>query len=332
MGSSISAKKLTLALEKAKNISIVEEEVAIGGSLIVVRSLRPSEYEDINKSLAGITDEVEYLNTWQRGQVSRAIVEVNGVSLRGVQFIEDEETDAKGNVQTVKLELHSYLLKNLISTWGKEAVYTVWRKVGDAISRAETETNASVRFLIPEETPEERFRRILGDLKEIEDEVPNALVDSILADVGLMRKSTAEEIKLAMEREGELAFAEIERQRKLAEATEVAARPEPAPPVAPVRRVPLNQVAVVVPPPPVAQRTETVPASRVPTKAEKYAALEADADQIGALGQGPLGVEMPTEVAILEGRQQGINPSKAGEILERPPTVGLNPKFRPPPR
>jgi len=380
MGSVLSAQKISAALDKAKNICIVEEPVEIGGVRLVVRNLRPADYENINKAIEGSTSEAEALFAWQKAHICYALVEVNGIDLRQVDFVEVEEVDAKGQKKAVKLELPTYLRDHLISTWSKEAIFTVYRKVGDAVSRAESASSEGIKFLVPEESPEEKYRQLVGEMRDIEDEISPAIIDRILEEHGLMKKSTAAEIKAAMEKEGQEAYEEIQRKKKEAEAAATepppavdpckstttsplnpksklqctlgqghtgshaasnlvwddeetpssdrrVPQPPPTPPETPEsrsKRVPLNQMVVDLPQHPAAQPA-TVPAR---SRAAEIAALEGEA--AAGLSQPPEGVEMPENVAVLTKKQVPVNPREAARAIDRPPAVGLNPKFRPP--
>lgn len=285
----LSARNLRESLAKARNVGIVEERVTLfADAELVVRNLRPDEYEAIARDCEG-QDGLEYLYAFQEGHVKRAIVELNGLDLRDVQFIEDEEEDPKkpGQTKTVKLELHDWLQKNILSTWSKEALYVVFRKVEDAVGRAETKAKEGIEFITPDETDEDRFRRMAGELKELEGNLPAKLVDHVLDDVGYMRKSAAEEIKKAMERADQLAREAAEAAKKgegggtppqtppAASAPPASPAPPPAAPATPVaakpgqsveelmrNRQPLNQSAAEVPQPVII--TPTVRQSPVP--------------------------------------------------------------------
>jgi hypothetical protein len=288
----LSARALRESLQKARNVGIVEERFTLFGEIeLVVRNLRPDEYEHINKDCAD-QEGLDYLYAFQEGHVKRAIVEVNGQDLREVQFVEDEEEDPKkpGTTKTVKLELADWLYRNFISTWSKEALYVVFRKVEDAVGRAEKKAKDGIEFISPDESDEDRFRRIVGELKDLEDNLPVKLVDHVLEEAGYMRKSTADEIKRAMDKATQLAREE-EAARKAA-AGEGSPPPAPAasappappaapPPAAPVaaapsgpdpndlmrNRQPMNQAAVDVPQPVIISpgaRQVPVPATRQP--------------------------------------------------------------------
>jgi hypothetical protein len=358
----ISAKQISGALAKAQNVGLEEEAVTLGNCALVLRSLRPDEYAAVLHECAGLED-IDYLYAYQKGHVARSIVEINGFDLRGADFVEVEEDDPKrpGEVRKVKLELHAYVRKHVIDTWGREAIVTAYRKFGDVVKLADDSSRKGVKFIIPDETPDEKYRRLLAEMREIEDEVPPSLLNSILDEHGLVRKSTVEEVKAAMAKADELAR---EQEAKQAAAATPAVVPEPIvtpPPVAaPIptqastpedimaRRVPLNRQPIPVDPHQAlqervaqAQAQQNNLSSPVLTKAAQIAALEADA----GLGLHPdlqrgAGVPvMPSlppppsreEVPELRSRgQEATDPEAFKAILEQPPAAGINPRFKPP--
>jgi len=357
----IDGRKLKDALAKAKNIGLVEETFLIEDCELVLRSLRPDEYAASHQDCQGL-DGIAYLNAFQFGHLSRSIVKVNGVDFRDVDFVTVEEPDSKsGQLKNVKLERHAYLLKYLLSSWGKEAIYTAYRKFGDVIEQAERKAKEGITFLIPEETGEERYRRLLLEAKSAEGDVPDTMVDRILEDVGLMRKATSDELRAATERTDQLAR-EQEAAKEAAQPPEPeAAEPapvlevseavQPAPaeaveavpaPQAPVRRVvdphqtlqqaiASRQAAAPVPVPatPVVQADQSDGNSGNRTSA--IAALEADLPSSlpGNQGQIEVQAQRPETVELRE-RQQRFDATAASAILDRPPTSGINPRFRPP--
>ena len=132
------ARSLRESLKKAQNVGIVEERVQLFDDCeVAVRNLRPDEYESIHAEIKEL-DGMPYLFGFQKGHVKRAIVELNGQDLRDVQFVEDEEDDVKrpGQMKTIKLELADWLDKNILSTWGKEAIYIVYRKAAEIAKKA----------------------------------------------------------------------------------------------------------------------------------------------------------------------------------------------------
>jgi hypothetical protein len=358
--STITAKKLNEALAKAKNVGLVEETFILDDCEVTLRNLRPEEYVAVLQACQGL-DDVAYLHAYQAEHIARSIVAINGMDLHDTKYVMDEEPDPKEieKLRPIKLELHTYLLKNVVSTWSKEAVYTAYRKFTDVVEKAERKAKEGVTFLLPEETDEERYRRLLLEAKGCEENLPSSLVDHILDDLGYMRKSTAEEIKAAMEKTDQLAREEEakEASEPIIEASVEA--PVVTSPVAPEPvRQPLNQSPEKSPvdphttlrkaiearqkafmPVPTAQPVAQEANSKTPDRAAKIAALEADAGMAG------VGLSLPqkegelipvyqapgTEKEVVELRkQEPIDPKQVGALIDQPPKSGINPRFRPP--
>jgi hypothetical protein len=187
----ISSKALREALTRAKSIGLVEERFQIGDCDIVLRNLRPDEYEAVLNELREL-ENLEYLNAFQKAHIARSIVELNGCDLRDSQFVEDEQPDPKnpGSMKKVKLELHAFLRKNVLDSWSKEAIFVAYRKFGDVVSAAEKQAKDKVTFTTVEEIPADKLRRMLGEVRELEEEIPPALVEATLAEFGYAHKIT----------------------------------------------------------------------------------------------------------------------------------------------
>jgi len=361
--STLTAKKLSDALDKAKNVGFVEETFTVENCEVTLRNLRPDEYVASMEACEGLED-VAYLHAYQKEHLSRSIVVLNGVDLREVKHVEVEEPDPKksGEMRTVKVELHTFLLTNVVNTWGKEAIFTTYRKFSEVLEAAERKANEGVKFIMPEETEEEKYRRLLLEAKEVEGELPNALVETILGEHGWMQKSTAEEAKAAMERADQLAREEAKKAEEgspepsAQEAPKVVERPqestaEPAPtpqaapepetPARPPAKVPvdphatLQKVIETRRKAPVQSAQEEKSEDEKSSRAAQIAALEAEAG-IGV--EVPEGAEIPVlqpedapEVAELK-KQEPVDPKKAARILDQPPVSGINPRFKPPTR
>jgi len=340
----VSAKDLTASLDKAKNMGLVEEGFDLCGHHMVVRNLRPTEVEAVLEACKGLED-LPYVNAYQREHVSRAIVELDGFDLRETDFIDDEEPDPKksGTMKRVRIERHKWLADKLVFSWGQEVIFTIYRKIGDCSIKADKEAKLGVVFLTPDETAEDKYRRLLGDLKEIEDDVPATLLDKTLDEFGLMRKSTAAELEAAQEKLSTLKQEEDAKAREEAPPEE-----EPLPPISPVaqamaNRKPLNQPEEAAPPERVVPQERPKPFVQAPAvtsaRTAQLAALEGDADVVGVLTDQMLGAQpklpvKPQEVAELGGSRPIIDPARAAQavasIIDQPPPAGINPRFRSP--
>jgi hypothetical protein len=213
----ISAKKITNALVKARDVGIVEESLTIDNVTLVLRNLRPDQYVAVyeeNKEREGI----EHLYSFQVSHLCRAVVEINGIDFREVDFVEVEEEvkdpksgelvlEANGSpkIKTIKLERHEYVRKFVLSHWLKEPLQIAWRKFADILKLAEDKAKEGVKFVLPEMTAEERFREAVSEVQESMGDVPPALVESILEEAGFVLISTAQEIKKAFEKTDALA-------------------------------------------------------------------------------------------------------------------------------
>jgi len=398
MATSLQAAKVLEALEKAKRIGKVEEAVTLDGCHFVLQNLGPSDYDAIHEETKDL-DEVAYLHAYQLGHICRAIVEIESEDLRDVEFIEDsmpggayglmayvpsQQAGEKfaeeirkaggkatvvppdGEVRTIKLERHEWIRDNLLSSWGREAVAVAWRKFADVVLAADEKARKGVQFKIPDESAEDRLRRLVGELKEVEDDLPSELVRAILDDAGYQSKSTVAELQAANEKMQKLAEAQKAPEQPQAEGGgpsapegKKAAEPPVEPPqeaaqVDPTalmqRRKPLNQQAAQVPTPRSNATEPAVKPARVPDQLRRAAeanaaALQPDqavsgrAAEIAALeGQLDASVEGPpihprphtTEVAELSRKAKGIDGESLRAILDRPPVGGINPRFRPP--
>lgn len=352
MGNTISAKQLEGALTRAQGVGLVEDKFELGDCEIEIRNLLPQEYQDVIKETSELSD-LDYLNKWQEGHVCRAIIGLNGVSFRDVSFIECEEPDPKkpDHIKKIKRELHEYLRREVLSTWGKEALYTAYRKFTDLLMKAEEESKKGITFLTPDETAEDKYRRLLGELKDLEGEVPPALLLQILEEHGYTRYDD----KAPLGRLDELATPPA--QESTEEPPPAAPSPQPVPVAQTLpqdairRRVPLNQqsaqeLPVVLPKPPpsapVAAPPVVIPDGPDPVpvmppaligqgrRSAEFLAQEMQFDPniLSEATQELPGRPPREEIATLEARQ----PASNVQALERPPTLGLNPKFRPPGR
>jgi hypothetical protein len=345
----ISAKKLNEALSRAKNVGLVEESFIIDGCDLTLRNLRPDEYAATLQDCQGLED-VSYLNAYQRGHIARSIIAINGVDFHETEFVEVEEDDPKkpGQIKLVKLELHNYLSRYILGTWSKESIYTAYRKFGDVLELAERKAKAGIDFVIPEETEAEKYRRLLIEAKEVESNIPDTLLDKILDDMGFLRKSTAADLKAAMEKTDQLAREQAEKEPEPAVEKEAEPAQEAAPPVqASVdSRLVMNQPVGAKPVDPhqtlqqaiaarqagaQAPQTAPQPEPTAASRSAKIAALEADAGDLSLSGGVEPGMNREMEVIELK-KLERIDPKIVGQIVDQAPVSGINPRFRPPPR
>lgn len=360
----LQAKRIQGALKKARNVGRVEDTVTIDECTIVLQSLGQDEYEAIFDECQEL-EEVKYLHAFQEGHVCRSIIQVGDVDLREVEFIEDEVEDPKtGKTTPVKFERHQWLRDNVLATWSREAITVAWRKFAELLVQADEVAKAGIQFKVPDESPEDKLRRLLSELKDAEEEVPAALVERTYSDFGLMRKSSPEELAEVERRTREFAEEQAKKRAEAEQAQEPAPTQEEdveepdfepdlpqAPPPPPPRgsrtepqgnpddlmrrRRPMNQEASRMPIP-VPSATQTPPTRpKVEVPAEIRAA---------AINSRQLGSNRAAEIAAMEaGEELGEDQPElrkverqdraaVANLIDRPPPVGINPRFRRPPR
>jgi hypothetical protein len=334
----VKASRLQAVLDRARNAGHVEEKACIAGLDLVFSSLPPDAYNSILEELEDVPEN-SYPICYQLEHVCRSIVQVDEESFRGVKFV---EVNGEDGAPPVRVECHQWLRDNLVSTWSKEMLTVAFRKVMDAIKGAEDRSVAGVQFRVEEETDEEKYRRLLGELKETGTELPDDLRDAILKEEGLLPATTKSELADLEARAKTWAQEAPEEPTTTSDAAtapdmpaEPVAAPAPPPrapqqllqaqasetPVAEApRRVPLNQTPIRDPVPVNSAEQGVVMANRrspAPppdqvhdlTRSERVAALEGDPN-----------------LAVLE-REPKVDPDQTKTIMGRPPVGGVNAKY-----
>jgi hypothetical protein len=353
----VSAKRIEAALERAKSVGEVEEPFTVMGCAVTLQSLKPADYEAINQETSELED-LAYLNAFRVGHLSRSIVELNGLNLRKVDYIEVEVEDPRTkDVKPVKVERHAYIRDFVLSTWGKEALDVGFRKFTDLIAKSEKAAEEGVEFINVDEQPDEKLRRLVTEVKSLMGEVPRELVERILTEHGLVLAVTKEEAaaldakltKMEAPKLREELYEEHPVVRQVVEQPPPTDRPLTASQAA--QTVPedlmRNRVPVVTSTarqplpstiPPVVQPGPAQPLS-VPPRSQQYADLEAEADaELGGVlptVTKPPSSNAPTEVYSMQegvgqiGRQLQVDP-KVARLVDAPPVGGINPRFKKP--
>jgi hypothetical protein len=331
---SIAASQIEEALSRARNIGTVTETFTIDGCEITLRNLHPEDYEAAHAATKDLED-IAYLLGHQREYLCRSICGLNGADFTDVRYIEVTEALQSGGTRVVKRELHEYICDTVVRTWSREVLNSAYRKLTDVLDKAEAKARENVTFNTPDETPDEKLRRLLGEVQETVGELPNELVDNILGESGYARRSTVQEVTAASTRLGHLADTTPAPASPPTPAT-VAPVPRSAPQAAEVapldpdeimrNRQPLNRQAVAIP-----EKPKAAPVA-VPTRATARTAEIAALEGLPETGIPAGAVQLqqgPTELAQHAPR---VEPKEAAKLLDTPPAGGLNPRYRPPQR
>jgi len=333
-------KKIAESLARAQGVGQVEDGATIAGCYVVFRSLRPDEYEQVHADTSERED-LEYLNAYRKEHLARSIVEVAGVNFREVDLVEVEDPDGK----PISIEKHEFVRDYIISTWSREAIDVAFRKFNDAVAKADRVSAEGVRFDIPDETPDEKYRRLISELREIEGELPMDLALRLLEEAGYTKRVTTQDFEVAQERLRNMAAAN---ESKIEQAQAAPAK-APVPEIAP-SSTSVNQPSVSQPGPkssatsrpasaedlmrmrkPIhGQPAVTAPSQNPPpmTRSQQIVATEDQFD--GTSVQSRSQEADPESIPVLD-RQAKLDPSAASAILDRPPVGGVNRRFRPPP-
>lgn len=333
-------KKIAAALAKAQGVGQVEEDATIAGCRVVLRSLRPDEYEQIHADTAEKED-LAYLNAYRIEHLARSIVELNGEDLRSVDYVEVEGEDGK----PINIERHEFLKTYVLGTWGREAVDTAFRKFNDVVQKADKASAEGVHFDTPDETSEDKYRRLLTELRDAEGELPMDLALRLLEEAGYTKRASQQDFDAAEERLRNMATV-TEAKIVEPEAVPPPVEPTPAPrpqapppsplpaPPAPMSRPASAEELMRVRQPVHGQVSTPTPAPTRPTGTpppltrSQQIALEEGLDP-SAL-DGSVTIQGGTEIPEVQ-PQPKLDAKAASAILDRPPVGGQNRRFRPPP-
>ena len=371
MAKKLQARKITEALQKAQRVGEVEEKFTVARCEMVLRNLLPEESSAVVTETDELEEGLDYVNAFKKGHICRSLIELNGESLREYDFVEVdiEEPDpvTKQLVQkTITLERYKFVYDYVLATWSREVIDVVYRKFLDVTHKSEVEAAEGVEFVLPDETPDEKFRRLLVEVKDLEGQLPFELAKRILEEIGYVAATSKEE----GERVNEVLKAASETQEETpqeasqSEPTQTALEVTPEAPKTDLKsllktRTPLNQRLVAVPVP--AQAAQQVPVEApipaapieaaplprmIPGQAipPSPAALRR-AQDIGSLegfdpNELPLAIQGGSQIVgtNVEGipilGEQGPKTSEEGvlSILNKPAHGALNPRYRPPNR
>ena len=352
MAKKLQAKKIKEALQKAQRVGEAEERFLLDGCEVVLRSLRSEEFQIITEECSELED-LAYLNAYKKGHIARAFVETNGESFREFDFVEVdiEEVDVATREpvsKTISLETHKFVMDYILSTWSREAIDVAYRKFLDVTEKAEKKAAQGVEFTVPDETAEDKFRRLLIEAKELEGQIPFELVARILDEVGYMSKASKQEQDAIDQKLAQVGTETAPQEAVAAQQSpqvQASMPVEPPPQTAPrLARRPLNQIAVDLPvptsqptvvarqqdpPPNLAARPEIPISPDILRRAREIEALEGNLDSGPAVTSA---TRLTEGVAELNGTLQRVNPQAVEPILNQPPVAGVNPRFRSPPR
>jgi hypothetical protein len=345
MATTLKAQRLTDALKRARQVGRIEEAITVEGCPVILQNLTPEQHIDIDQEIRDL-DGMEYMQAMAMANVCRAIVSVDGVDLRGVEYVEDTAPtgsfvlnaavsdastvqkalqalseigvnevslippDAEDGTRNVVFPRHEWV-RDLIRNWSREAINVTNLKVLELLVESDRRARDGIKFQSENETVEDRFRKALAEAKVLEETLPKELVEKVLGDVGYAAKTQAAEFAKADERLRSVA------QPPPTEATEEDAKTRATEAVK--SRTPLNREPIAVAP--------IVAPTR---RGAEIAELEASVTPPGLTEQQMAPRTSQQEVPELIRKQPTVDGLQVSQILDRPPTAGLNPRYRRP--
>ena len=322
-----------------------ERTFIVGGQTIVVRPLLPHEEVSVQRfavsSLEDIKEEkpkkgaqeeedamsradaLDYFDRFRIEVIAHSMVEINGTSLRGVDFIETGETTASG--VAVKVRRYEAMRKIIRENWSRTMVTTAFTQYGELIeSLAQKADELAELSGVDLDTEIERLKDRLSVLK-------NQRSKQAKGDSGIPKEQIDHFVGMGQRQEEATKDLVAHHNKK---ETRVPVTAPQAPP--PVEQAPPVEAAPPVQPPqeqaPVAKQAEPTPSFE---------------DTRSSFQDGEDPNVMMEEMRILEARkaaqarererlQQGSVPSKAPSIdgieTYRMPTEELSPRGKPAPK
>jgi hypothetical protein len=174
---------LEAAFSSIESVGKGELAFDVDGTPVVIRVIPPEEEALVHKQ---VTDAVEqasnpegddsgnqhraltYINEIKIGTVAHAIVEIDGLDLRGSPHVETGETLANGTaVKVARAEAIRKIMRQ--REWSGTLLAMMFRKYGELLSNVDREAESAVVFE-PSDRPAEieRLKNRLGRLEELE--------------------------------------------------------------------------------------------------------------------------------------------------------------------
>ncbi len=190
----LSVKSFKQAFEKAKKLSCVEEPLMICGVNLVLSNLRPDQYSLIDSELGVMSDDdFTFKRVFHELHLAHSIVELNGVDLRNTRYIETDSVDDKTK-KPVKVELVSFLRKEILASWSQEAIDVAFAKFTEVVVKAEKVAREGVVFSIKDEDPDDKIRQHLDDVLELSKDMPEELFERVLQEKGFTIRTTRSDL------------------------------------------------------------------------------------------------------------------------------------------
>jgi hypothetical protein len=150
----VNLKALEAAIQKVEKVREHELEFQAGDTRVTLRPLRPFEETQVQKWASAAWDDADpegdnpalasYLDRLRIGMLAFSIVEIDGIDLRDVEFLENGEIDENGNSVEV---LKSEVVRDIIAKdWGRQMLTEVYAQYSALTDRVEARASANVQY------------------------------------------------------------------------------------------------------------------------------------------------------------------------------------------
>lgn len=164
MPTSLKMSKIRSGLDEVRNLGKIEDTFRIEGHLITIQTLdRPQEETVQSKARAWLEGDnpemLGYVNTQKYETLAHAIVRIDDLDFRGVDYVEvDGEDDQK------RVEPHD-IIADILQTWDINLIEVVWDKYRDLNFKSKQDLREQVDF-VDREAELESMRARVEELEE----------------------------------------------------------------------------------------------------------------------------------------------------------------------
>jgi hypothetical protein len=184
MARTLSSRSLSSALGRILTNSVFEDTFPFLGTTVTLRNLTKEEMDTIAEELVEVSattekgnKNVQYITEYIIRHLQRAIQQIDDADLRGVGYILNED----GEKEEVFLYLRNHFFKQLSS----EGFSILWEKFSAHTTECERRSREGIKFITPNERPDETIDRLLGEVATHGKDIPSSLLRKLLEKHGM---------------------------------------------------------------------------------------------------------------------------------------------------
>lgn len=137
---------LKQAFKPLIEISHKEKEIEVHGIKITLRTITPSEENEIQKSLPSLEEEgstpLEFVDSFRKEALSRSIIKVQDLDLRNLEYVETGEKLENGVPVKVKKE---DAVMSMLEEWSRPLIAFVFQSFSELLEELEKDLEGTVQ-------------------------------------------------------------------------------------------------------------------------------------------------------------------------------------------